>query len=259
MITRKQRILAVGVAAASAAAVAFGAIVFGGAVTVAATDPHYAPVQWVLETTMESSIRAHASEVEVPPNLDLHDPKLAEQAFGHYSVACTPCHGAPGVDAAPWLVLNPPAEPLVETAARWSDAELYWIVKNGIKMTGMPALGPTHGDGDLWAIAAFVRQLPAMTADDYRAMAERHAASHDHAMAVPAPPAVTPREPPPVDVAAPMIGEEPSSTSTAAQPAKRRTAPRRSARPRAETESENPSPTTAVPQTPHHEHVGHHH
>lgn len=188
MMSRKQRILAVGVVAASIAAVSFGTIVFGGAVTVAATDPHYAPVRWVLETTMESSIRAHASDIQVPPHLDLHEPKLAEQAFGHYSAACTPCHGAPGVDPAPWLVLNPPAEPLVDTAARWSDAELYWIVKHGIKMTGMPALGPTHGDDDLWAIAAFVRQLPEMTADDYRAMAERHAARHDHTMAAQAAP-----------------------------------------------------------------------
>src|SRR5690606_23018311 len=95
---------------------------------------------------------------------------------GHYSVACTPCHGAPGVDAAPWLVLNPPAEPLVDTADRWTDSELYWIVKHGIKMTGMPALGPTHGDDDLWAIAAFVRQLPEMSAETYASMAARHGA-----------------------------------------------------------------------------------
>ena len=47
--------------------------------------------------------------VEIPVGTDLRDPTLAERAFGHYSVACTPCHGAPGVDAAPWLLLNPPA------------------------------------------------------------------------------------------------------------------------------------------------------
>jgi mono/diheme cytochrome c family protein len=181
--TSKQRILALGGLTAGIAAVTFGVVVLGGAVSVAATDPHSGPVEWILETTMESSVRAHASDVEVPEHLDLHDRELAERAFGHYSVACTPCHGAPGIDPAPWLVLNPPAESLAETAARWSDAELYWIVKHGIKMTGMPALGPTHGDDDLWAIAAFVRQLPEMTPEVYSAMAERHAARHGQGMA----------------------------------------------------------------------------
>ncbi len=184
----KQKALLFGAGAALAAAITFGSVVWGGVVTVAGTDPHYAPVQWMLETTMRSSVRHHAADVEVPTGIDLQDPELAERAFGHYSVACTPCHGAPGVDAAPWLVLNPPAEPLVETADQWNDAELYWIVKHGIKMTGMPALGPTHGEDDLWAIAAFVRQLPDMSADEYAAMAQRHAGhGHDHgSMAVPA-------------------------------------------------------------------------
>jgi len=153
----------------------FGAVVLGGAVDVAATAPHSAPVHWTLETTMRNSVSARARHIAVPEGTDLLDPTLAERAFGHYSVACTPCHGAPGVDAAPWLVLQPPARSLVETASQWSDAELYWIVKHGIKMTGMPALGPTHEDADLWAIAAFVRQLPEMTPEAYEAMASRHA------------------------------------------------------------------------------------
>lgn len=179
MKTRKKQLL-VGGGIVLAAAITFGSVVWGGLVTVAGIDPHYAPVEWALKTTMRSSVRHHASDVTVPADVDLQDPELAERAFGHYSVACTPCHGAPGVEAAPWLVLNPPAEPLVETADRWSDAELYWIVKYGIKMTGMPALGPTHGEDDLWAISAFVRQLPAMSPTEYAEMAQRHAAHVGH-------------------------------------------------------------------------------
>jgi len=88
------------------------------------------------------------------------------------------------------MITNPPSPLLVETAGKWSDGELYWIVKHGIKMTGMPALGPTHADQDLWAIAAFVRQLPTMTSEEYQAMSKRHEerkhaehgahAHHDH-------------------------------------------------------------------------------
>ena len=39
----------------------------------------------------------------------------------------------------------------------WSSAELFWIIKNGIKMTGMPAFGPTHQDEQIWNIVGFVR------------------------------------------------------------------------------------------------------
>jgi len=186
----KQKALLIGAGAALAAATTFGSIVWGGVVSVAATHAHYGPVEWVLKTTMRSSVQRQAADIEVPAGVDLQDPALADRAFGHYSVACTSCHGAPGVDASPWLVLNPPAEPLVDTAERWSDAELYWIVKHGIKMTGMPALGPTHSEDDLWAIAAFVRQLPDMSAQEYAEMAERHTGhghGHGHnSMAVPA-------------------------------------------------------------------------
>lgn len=176
-LTRKLVLVAL---ATLAGAFAFAAVVFGGVVNVAATDPHLAPVEWTLKTTMRNSVRWHARDIEVPTGIDLRDPALADRAFGHYSVACTSCHGGPGIESAPWLVLQPPARPLVESAASWSDAELYWIVKHGIKATGMPALGPTHEDADLWAIAAFVRQLPEMTPEDYQAMAARHAGHKMH-------------------------------------------------------------------------------
>ena len=173
--TRNRKRLALVAALASAvAALGLVAVVFGGVVSVSATDRHWNITEWALRTTLRSSVRAAARDITPPPGVDLRDPGLAERAFGHYSVACTTCHGAPGVGPSPWMVTNPPSPLLVETADRWSDGELYWIVKHGIKMTGMPALGPTHQDGDLWAIAAFVRQLPTMTPEAYQAMARRY-------------------------------------------------------------------------------------
>jgi len=237
-------------AAAGAAVVVAGigsAVVFGGVVNVAATDPEPAAVQWMLATTMKSSVRNHASDIVVPDDIDLRDPELAQRAFGHYSVACTPCHGGPGIASAPWLVLDPPARSLADTAAQWSDAELYWIVKHGIQMTGMPALGPTHEDADLWAIAAFVRQLPAMTPAQYGAMAQRHEAGlaehGGHGMA-PTPAArvePTPAAAEPQTV--PVIGEsndapqvKPSARSRRGARSSRRTAatPPRAAEPEAQ-------------------------
>jgi len=174
-------------AALTLVATSASAIVFGGMINVAATDPHWATTEWVLHTTMQNAVRSSARGITPPEGVDLRDPALAERAFGHYSVACTTCHGAPGVAPSPWMITNPPSPLLVETAERWSDGELYWIVKHGIKMTGMPALGPTHADEDLWAIAAFVRQLPTMKPEEYQAMGKRHEAkkhaehgAHEH-------------------------------------------------------------------------------
>jgi mono/diheme cytochrome c family protein len=53
---------------------------------------------------------------------------------------------------------------------RWSDAELYWIIENGIKMTGMPAFGPTHSKDELWGMVVFVKGLPNLKPEEYAAM-----------------------------------------------------------------------------------------
>ena len=68
-------------------------------------------------------------------------------------------------------MLYPPAPDLTkaDVVSRWSDAELFWIIKHGIKDTGMLAVGPTHKDEDVWAVSAFVRQLPEVTPEQYRA------------------------------------------------------------------------------------------
>jgi hypothetical protein len=69
--------------------------------------------------------------------------------------------------------LWPEAPDLKETADEWTPSELYWIIKNGIKFTAMPAWGPTHDDHELWAMAAFVHQLPKMSAAQYKELADR--------------------------------------------------------------------------------------
>jgi mono/diheme cytochrome c family protein len=66
--------------------------------------------------------------------------------------------------------LRPQPPPLADVVPEWSTAELFWIAKHGIRMTGMPAWGPTHGDDELWAMVAFVKTLPTMSAEDYRRM-----------------------------------------------------------------------------------------
>ena len=75
---------------------------------------------------------------------------------------CVSCHGAPGVDASEaGDGLNPPAPDLtLPRVQKRTDGELFWLVQNGIRMTGMPAFGTTHKDEEIWKIVAFVRRLP---------------------------------------------------------------------------------------------------
>jgi mono/diheme cytochrome c family protein len=97
----------------------------------------------------------------------------------HYKGMCVACHGAPGVDPSEaGEGLNPPAPDLtLERVQRRSDGELFWIVQNGIRMSGMPAFGATHKERQIWEIVAFLRHLPSITPDEEKALeaATKHA------------------------------------------------------------------------------------
>lgn len=72
----------------------------------------------------------------------------------------------PGVDREQWANgMRPKTPPLTEEAPEWEAKEVFWLVKHGAKMTGMPAFGPTHDEETLWGIVAMVKELPAMTPD----------------------------------------------------------------------------------------------
>jgi mono/diheme cytochrome c family protein len=143
-------------------------IVYSGVWNVAADRPHYFPVGWLADTTMEHSVRAHADHPQHP---SLSDPQLIDTGAHHYREMCEGCHGAPGVERAEvGKGLNPEPPDLAKTVPQWSAEELFWIVKHGIRMTGMPAWGATHTDDKLWAIVAFLKTLPAMSAAEYQAM-----------------------------------------------------------------------------------------
>ncbi|HKK15047.1 MAG TPA: cytochrome c [Gammaproteobacteria bacterium] len=141
---------------------AFVAFIYSGMYNVAATVPHSAFGRWVFSTTMERSVESHAAGIVAPDNLK--DPDMVKAGFKHYRENCLGCHGAPGMERHEGPRNMTPEPPdLSKAAPEWSAAQLYWIVKNGVKMTAMPAWGPTHTDHQLWAIVAFLQKLPGMT------------------------------------------------------------------------------------------------
>lgn len=151
---------------------------FSGWYNVAALQGMHPLFAWALHTTMENSVRSRAASITPVPDL----PALAPQGFRDFNEMCVQCHGAPGKqpeEIGQGLAPKPPS--LKEVADRWTPAEVFWIVKNGVHMTGMPAFGPTHDDARIWRIVAFVKSLPAMTAEQYRTLqgdAEKKSAPH---------------------------------------------------------------------------------
>ncbi|CAN5254951.1 hypothetical protein BH24PSE2_BH24PSE2_07950 [soil metagenome] len=151
--------------------------IYSGAFNVAANEPDSAPMAWLMETVRERSIETRSADIEVPP---LDDPELIATGAEHYAEMCAVCHLAPGIaDTELRAGLNPEPPELAEHGAH-DPAETFWIVKNGIKMTGMPAWGDTHDDASIWGLVAFVEKLPDMPAEEYRRLTEDAAGGHGH-------------------------------------------------------------------------------
>ncbi|MEH6388436.1 MAG: cytochrome c [Pseudomonas profundi] len=139
-------------------------VAYTGAYNVAATQDHQPIVRWALETTMRNSVADRADDIEAPPLTDV----MVAAGAKRYKAMCQHCHGGPGVEKSEWAKGMLPQPPhLPEVASEWKANEVYWLAKHGVRMSGMPAFGPTHSDDQLWEIAAFVKRLPGMTQDTY--------------------------------------------------------------------------------------------
>jgi cytochrome c553 len=162
--------------------VAGSTFVLSGLYSVAASRGHFPWTSKLLEVGMHRSVATQSLFVDAPPPLD--DPDLVKLGAGHFHGGCAPCHGAPGERSNPIVDrMLPPPPTLVGIAKDWSDKELFWIVKNGIKYTGMPAWVALERDDEVWAVVAFLRALPAMTSAHYRAITRSREAAQDRSAA----------------------------------------------------------------------------
>jgi len=151
-------------------------VMYSGVVDVAADEPHSDLVYWFLEETRENAIKKAAQDIEVP---DLSDPELLLTGGTDYEFMCSSCHLKPGQRESDMSLGLYPAPPNLTIApesheghehgdAAQGDRKNFWVIKHGIKASGMPAWGKTHDDERIWAMIAFIKRLPTLTPEQYQ-------------------------------------------------------------------------------------------
>ena len=167
MRLRRRHILVTAVAAPAIAVL----VAWIGFFNIGASSGHWRITEWFLELAMRSAIRTYALAVDAPDAL----PKDALiPAAGHYAEGCAFCHGAGGVPRNPAVRAMLPVPPdLSATVDEWTDAQLFRIIKHGIRFTGMPAWPTQTRDDEVWMMVAFLRALPEFDSNDYRRAGHR--------------------------------------------------------------------------------------
>lgn len=141
--------------------------VYSGLYNIAADEPHWSSTKQILETLRDRSIQVRADDIDVPTGLD--SAQMIAKGAGQYDAMCVNCHLAPGMkssDIRPGLYPTPPD--LSKHSVNPKKA--FWVIKHGIKMSGMPAWGTNHDDATLWSVVAFLNKLPSMTEKEYESL-----------------------------------------------------------------------------------------
>ena len=109
-----------------------------------------------LDVATHASVRRHAPTLQSP----LPDDEQTLIAGGKlYLNDCVGCHGEPGKPSEFGATFYPPVPQLAQTPTRYSEAQIVWIAKHGVRRSGMGAEGTSYSDIDYWRLAAFIRQL----------------------------------------------------------------------------------------------------
>lgn len=152
-----------------------GLFIWSGIYNIGADDPHTKVTYALLETLRERSIESRASKLTVP---DLSDPAKAIQGAGNYNAMCVGCHLAPGMGESEMSKGLYPAPPNL-TKQPLDVAHAFWVIKHGIKASGMPAWGKSMSDEYIWNMAAFLQVLPTLDDAKYDDMVAR-SGGHSH-------------------------------------------------------------------------------
>jgi thiosulfate dehydrogenase len=120
----------------------------------------------LMRMVVHASVRRHAPET---PNPVAPTEENLIAGGKMYLGECAGCHGTPG-KARKWAdPLNPPAPQLPDGGTEYTEAQIFWVAKHGIRRTGMFANGVWDSDQKLWTLATYIyriRNLPPHVAEE---------------------------------------------------------------------------------------------
>lgn len=164
MLIRWKHIAALLVASFAAAIV----VTWSGIIGIGAGSGHWKVTDWFLHWAMRSSVRTAAIGTKVPDFTE----GMLPLAAGHFEAGCAICHGSPALPQPESVRRMLPVPPdLKDVVATWSDAELFQIVRHGVRFTGMPAWPVADREDEAWAMTAFLRRYPQLDEKSYRDLA----------------------------------------------------------------------------------------
>lgn len=158
-------------AALGAAALAGAAFWMAAPYNISARLEHWPPVAYLLHGYMQHTVNNRTLLTDPPPQVDPADPALLRLGAGHFVTGCATCHGAPGVPRNPIVRQMMPEPPYLPETDPLEIREIHWLTYNGLKYTGMPGWAGEGRQDEAWAVAAFVRAIPGMSAETFRELA----------------------------------------------------------------------------------------
>ena len=144
---------------------------------IGADAPHLGVTKSIIGFVRDRSVAARVGNINVP---SLNEPGRIADGASDYDAMCTSCHLAPGMpenEMRPGLYPKPPKLAAIPAAP---PGVQFWIIKHGIKMSGMSAWGKTHSDDEIWNMVAFLQKLPKLTPGQYKMLVGIAVGHHDH-------------------------------------------------------------------------------
>jgi cytochrome c553 len=149
--------------------IAVAALAISGVYNVAASSGHWIITDKLIRFAVRRSIVIRSLSIDAP---DLSSEGLVRLGAAHYELACAACHGSPTKEPSQIVHGMLPRPPSLHNAAiDWTPEQLFWIIRNGLKLTGMPAWSDLRRDDEVWAVVAFLQRLPAMDRNEYVGLA----------------------------------------------------------------------------------------
>jgi mono/diheme cytochrome c family protein len=147
-----------------------------GLINPGADEPHSPIVYKLIQTARDRAIAVRADDLVVPA---LSDAAMIQQGAGNYAAMCTGCHLAPGVESTEMSKILYPAPPNLSKLGAPDPARAFWVIKHGVKASGMAAWGKNIKDDYIWNMVAFLKQLPTMTPEQYQTLVDS-SGGHSH-------------------------------------------------------------------------------